>query len=181
MVTQGGGPSLVGISGRSGAGKSTAADVLVGSGWVRVKFADPLKRMLRAIGLDDRHIEGDLKEKPCDLLAGQTPRHAMQTLGTEWGRQCIAPDLWTSLCRREILLCLSQGKSVVVDDVRFENEAEVIRALGGSVLRLNHGNNGADGHASEAGVVADMAYSNTGTRAELEGFMRYVFLMRDAG
>jgi hypothetical protein len=137
--------------------------------------------MLRAIGLDDRHIEGDLKEKPCDLLAGQTPRHAMQTLGTEWGRQCIAPDLWVALCRREIALCLAQGESVVVDDVRFENEAAVIRALGGCVLSIDRAENADKSHVSEAGVAADMSYFNTGSRAELEGFMRYVFLMREAG
>ena len=90
-------PGLLGIHGKAGSGKSTAAQVLIDGGFKRVKFADPLKNMLRAIGLTDQHIEGDLKEVPCDMLLGQTPRHAMQTLGTEWGRGCIGGEFWTCL------------------------------------------------------------------------------------
>ena len=179
MKTLGDGPGLVGITGRAGSGKSTAAQVLIDAGWVRIKFADPLKDMLRAIGLDDRHIEGHLKEVPCDLLVGQTPRWAMQTLGTAWGRQCIAQDFWVRLARRRIALAMAAGLNVVVDDVRFENEAQVIRELGGMVLGLSRGD-GAGLHVSEAGVVPDIEHVNGGTVAELRGFVRYVFLMADA-
>lgn len=167
---------LVGITGKAGSGKSTAAQVLLDAGWVRIKFADPLKDMLRAIGLDDRHIEGHLKEVPCDMLMGKTPRHAMQTLGTEWGRECIAPDFWVALARRRIALAMAAGLNVVVDDVRFENEAQVIRELGGFVLGLERGD-GAGLHVSEAGVLPDIQHINDGTVAELRGFVTYVFLM----
>lgn len=169
--------ALLGITGKAGSGKSTAAQVLLDAGWTRIKFADPLKDMLRAIGLDDRHIEGHLKEVPCDLLRGKTPRWAMQTLGTEWGRECIAQDLWIALARRRIALAMAAGLSVVVDDVRFENEAEVIRELGGMVLGLDRGD-GAGGHVSESGVLSDMEYPNAGTLSELRGWMTYVFLMQ---
>ena len=52
------GPSVLGITGRAGSGKTTAADYLVSNGWRRVKMAGPLKDMMRAGGLTDRHIEG---------------------------------------------------------------------------------------------------------------------------
>lgn len=168
---------LIGITGRAGSGKSTAADVLLKAGWARVKFADPLKNMLRAIGLSDRHIEGDLKEVPCDLLQGKTPRWAMQSLGTEWGRQCIGEGLWLDLARREIALTIAQGVPVVVDDVRFENEAQLIRDLGGTILQITRGNAETPSHASEADLAGDIVYRNNGTRAELQGFIRYVWLM----
>ena len=168
---------LIGITGRAGSGKSTAADVLLKAGWARVKFADPLKNMLRAIGLSDRHIEGDLKEVPCDLLQGKTPRWAMQRLGTEWGRQCIGESFWLDLARREIALTIAQGVPVVVDDVRFENEAQLIRDLGGTILQITRGNAETPSHASEADLTGDIVYRNNGTRAELEGFVRYVWLM----
>jgi hypothetical protein len=78
---------LIALTGYAGSGKSTLADILACEhGFTVVKFAGPLKAMLRALGLDEREIEGDLKEQPCQLLAGHTPRRAMQTLGTEWGR-----------------------------------------------------------------------------------------------
>lgn len=166
---------LVGITGKAGSGKSTAAQVLLDAGWVRIKFADPLKDMLRAIGLDDRHIEGHLKEIPCEVLQGKTPRWAMQTLGTEWGRECIGDQFWIAIARRRIALAMAAGLNVVVDDVRFENEATVIRELGGLVLGLERGD-GAGGHVSEAGVAPDIRHVNDGTVSELRGFMEYVFL-----
>ena len=175
---------LVGITGKAGSGKSTAAQVLLDAGWVRVKFADPLKDMLRAFyrlaGLQpdiiERKIEGDLKEVPCDLLCGQTPRWAMQSLGTDWGRKMIGVDLWLSIARRRIALAMAAGFDVVVDDVRFEDEADMIRELGGLVIGLERGD-GAGGHVSEAGVAPDIRHVNDGTLDELRGFVRYVFLM----
>lgn len=169
---------LVGIAGKAGSGKSTAAQVLMDAGWKRIKFADPLKNMLRALGLSEDHIEGDLKTVPCDMLGGRTPRHAMQTLGTEWGRNLIAPTLWIDAARSDIKAALSAGHRVVVDDLRFDNEADTIRALGGVVLGLERAGVGAGGHCSEAGVTADMVYYNDASEAHLRGYMQYVFLPR---
>jgi hypothetical protein len=171
------GVGLVGFTGKAGAGKSTASHVLVDCGWQRVKFAGPLKDMMRGLGLSDRHIEGDLKEMPCDLLGGQTPRHAMQTLGTEWGRGLIHPDLWIMLARDRIVTAMAAGFNVVVDDVRFENEAALIRELGGYVVDVTRDGAGAGAHSSESGVAADLTYQNNGCLGELRGWVTYVFLM----
>jgi hypothetical protein len=169
------GPHLVGITGRAGSGKSAASDALVEAGWIKMKFASPLKDMLRAIGLTDQHIEGDLKEVQCDLLCGQTPRHAMITLGTEWGRDIIGGNLWINIAAHRMATALAAGMSVVVDDVRFDNEAELIRRLGGVVLGLERDNVLAIDHKSEAGVTADLIYRNDGSAAELRGYMISVF------
>lgn len=169
------GPKLLGIAGKAGSGKTTAADHLVSLGWTRVKLAGPLKDMLRAIGLTDQHLEGDLKEVPCDLLCGQTPRHAMLTLGTEWGRDMIGGDFWTGIAAGRIRAALAAGQNVVVDDVRFDNEAGVIRDLGGTVLKIERGVGVAVDHVSESGVDADTTYQNEGSLEELQGFMEYVF------
>jgi hypothetical protein len=130
-------PSLIGLSGRAGSGKSHAANYLVEKhGYTKVKLAGPLKDMLRAVGLTEDHIEGSLKEEPCDLLCGKTPRFAMQTLGTEWGRELISVDLWGSLWRAQVGSLLDQGKQVVTDDVRFSNEAARIKSMGGLMIGL---------------------------------------------
>src|SRR5690606_21287800 len=116
-------PPVVAFTGRAGSGKSTASRYLVERhGYQLVKFAGPLKAMMRALGLGDRHIEGDDKELPCALLSGKTPRHAMQTLGTEWGRNCIGENFWVDLWTYHA----SQHERVVVDDCRFANEARAI-------------------------------------------------------
>lgn len=168
--------ALLGITGRMGSGKTTASQVLVDRGWINIKMAGPLKDMARAIGLTDRHIEGDLKEVPCDLLCGRTPRHAMQTLGTEWGRDMIAPHVWTNIARTRIVDAMASGLSVVVDDIRFQNEADLIRDLGGMVLRIVRPDIAMQSHQSEADLPADMIHVNNGTERELIGFVRYVFL-----
>lgn len=132
--------SLYGVTGRKFHGKDTTAGVFVANGYVQMRFADPIKEMLRAyyrlFKLSDEEIEarieGPLKETPCPYLAGRTPRYAMQTLGTEWGRQMMAPDFWIqALVRRTAL-----EKDVVVSDVRFINEAQVIRRMGGKVVKV---------------------------------------------
>ena len=169
-------PHLIGITGRAGSGKSTAARVLVDAGWVRIKMAGPLKDMLRAIGLTEDQIEGDQKEVPCDLLQGNTPRHAMITLGTEWGRDMIGGDLWIGIARRRIEAALAAGQNVVVDDVRFENEASVIRDLGGAVVHVERENEIAVAHKSENGVVPDITCVNSGSLAALQGWFIHVFL-----
>jgi hypothetical protein len=158
-------PRLVALTGAAGSGKSTATRYLVEHhGYTLVKFAGPLKDMCRALGLDDRQIEGDLKEVPCDILAGRTPRHAMQTLGTQWGRDCIAEDFWIRLWKMRSV----QHKRVVVDDCRFPNEAEAVRKLGGIIIKLEGRGGIAGNHASEAGCGQhDAVVVNDGCVTEL--------------
>jgi hypothetical protein len=65
----GAGHQIIAFTGLAGSGKSTAAKHLcTRHGFERVRFAGPLKDMMRALGLTEREIEGDRKESPCALL-----------------------------------------------------------------------------------------------------------------
>lgn len=157
---------LIGLCGQAGAGKSTVAGILEARGFVRHRFAGPLKNMLRAVGLTEREIEGDDKELPCAMLAGATPRKAMQTLGTEWGRG-LHPDLWVSLWAHRI----PEG-DVVAEDVRFENEAAAIVNAGGWIVRVHRAGLPAPmPHISEAGVAWDDQIDNNGPLDKLPGLV----------
>ncbi len=152
--------TVVGITGRKYHGKDTAATHFRAEGYKHLRFADPLKQMMRAFyftagcdpSLVERKLEGDLKETPCEYLCGKTPRHAMQTLGTEWGRGCIDDTLWVAtLQRRAGLYDLS-----VVSDMRFPNECAAIEDLGGTTIRIDaarrvHANDFSN-HPSETAV-----------------------------
>lgn len=133
-----GGPEghcVVGLAGPAGVGKSTLAAWLacVYEG-KRLRFADGIKSMLLTLpGVEREHVDGALKNKPLDVLGGHTARYAMQTLGTAWGRGCMGADFWVRILRAQAEECTGL---VVVDDVRRENEARAILALGGKVFEL---------------------------------------------
>ena len=181
---------LIAFTGQAGAGKSTAADALVEDGWVRVKFADPLKNMMRSFyrscGVEDdefieARIEGAYKEEPDPFLKGRTPRHAMQTLGTEWGRDCMHVGLWVDAWSQRVLLMAERGLDVVVDDCRFPNEADAVRKLGGKIVEITGRGKGiGKAHQSEAGVgEPDIRISNTGPLEQFQHDIVYVFSRSD--
>ena len=139
-------PSLIGLGGYAGAGKTFLADRLVADhNFIRFKFADTLKAMTRAflfgIGMDagdvEASIDGPLKEKALPGLPYITPRVLMQTLGTEWGRNSIHRDVWVRVVEQRVQVSRSQGFNIVLDDVRFANEADMIRRLGGIVVQVH--------------------------------------------
>lgn len=173
---------IIGLVGTKGVGKDTVADIL-GEMWgfENVKFAAPLKAMLRAylatIGVHestiDAMIEGELKETPCPELGGRSPRHAMVTLGTEWGRDMMSPTLWIDACRAR----LSTESRAVVTDVRFQNEAGMIQDAGGVLWRITRPGYGAEdgSHVSETeqeGIHAACVLRNDGTLVDLERQVR---------
>ncbi len=157
---------IVGFSGLAGSGKSkVATPALEALGFTRVGFADPLRRMLLALGLTEAEMAD--KERPCEKLCGKTPRQALQALGTEWGRERIGDDFWVRLWAR----AASRHPDVVVDDVRFANEAAAIRAAGGLIIRIERtgaGSASGGGHVSEhGGIPADVTLQNDGSPADL--------------
>ncbi len=127
---------IVGIMGPLGSGKSTLAQHLVCTyDFVRVPMASVLKDMLLAAGCTEDEVYGADKMQPSTLLCGQTPRWAMQTLGTEWGRKIISPNIWVTCVAKKIhRLNKEHGyERFVIDDVRFPNECEMVKHYGGDL------------------------------------------------
>lgn len=150
-------PKLIGIAGPARAGKDTIGTYLKDyHGFKGVFFAEPLKEGVRVMfGLTDAQLYGDEKEKPVDWL-GHTPRHVLQTLGTDWGREMIHNDVWLLVAQRKINDLMGEGYSVVVTDVRFENETKLIRDMGGSIWHVQREDRPqVEKHVSESGVNID--------------------------
>ncbi len=150
----------VGIAGPMGSGKSAVCGQLmrlwqlekqaiepVKWVWARntASHAAPLKRMLEAMGVPQAQLYGSQadKAKSCEVLLGKSARHAMQTLGTEWGRKFIDPKVWLNCFNREVIRIGEDEPTsemsylgVLSDDVRFPNEVENIQEQGGLVFWL---------------------------------------------
>lgn len=176
---------LIGLTGPAGSGKDTVARLLCEQhGFVQIAFADPLRAMLKAgLGLTDEELHRrDLKEAPLEWL-GKSPRQLLQTLGTEWGRRQVHPHLWLELAARRIAQIKASSPclhiaGIVVSDVRFDNEADFIRAQGGQVWHLHRDVAPVAEHASESGVAyrreEDERIQNSGGLDELESYVGWL-------
>lgn len=131
---------LVGLTGYAQVGKDTAADALVG--WERIGFADELRAMTEK-------LDPYLKPNPG---FGNMPRRyseVMATDGYEWAKKhtdlrrflvTLGPgmrelnnDIWV----RPVALAIVSGpRDIVVTDVRYHNEAKMIKELGGRIIHI---------------------------------------------
>lgn len=168
-------PKTICFGGSKQSGKDTCAEYLQNFDYEILKAATPIKLMLTALfkycGFTDEliyeYLEGSLKEEPIECLGGKTPRELMQSLGTEWGRDLVDPDIWINLlCNR-----ISLTEKSVISDVRFPNEVAKLRDQGGvlvQIYRPSISNN--DSHSSENLLTShhfDDVIVNDGTLDEL--------------
>lgn len=95
-------------------------------------------------------------------------RRLLQRIGTEAVREIIGPDTWIEIAERSI----GPNKRVVITDVRFANEAEMIRRRGGLICwvkRTAAANQSHNSHVSEQYPFdVDCHIDNDGTLSELE-------------
>tara|TARA_Y100000590_G_scaffold214413_1_gene243042 strand:+ start:1058 stop:1615 length:558 start_codon:yes stop_codon:yes gene_type:complete len=144
-------PALIGFAGKARSGKDTAGAYLVDKyHFLRYSFAQPLKDGAKAMfNLTDEQMEN--KEKVIEPW-GRSPRELYQLLGTDIART-IDKRVWIK--NAEMFMKKSVGRSVVITDVRFKNEAEWIKSLGGVVIFLESKTRGIHTrtlHASENGL-----------------------------
>jgi hypothetical protein len=94
------------------------------------------------VGVDVYGWEG-LKERSPDV------RGLLQRFGTEVGREMFSEDFWVDYALNSI----PDGAKAVIADVRYPNEADAIRKLGGKVIRVQRdGVVAANEHASESAL-----------------------------
>lgn len=177
-------PLLIGLAAPARSGKSTAAEYLAGTYLLEhYAFADPLRDGLMAIfNLDPSDFEGDRKEQQLTWL-GRSPRELMQSMGTEWARNTVHPDVWVKLAEQNLdymTKALGAVIGFVVSDVRFENEAALIRQRGGTLIHISRDNaQVVNPHISEAGVIVhqdDLILRNIGTLEQFLSSVDEVFL-----
>jgi len=140
---------IVGICGLIGCGKGTVGDILVEQGFVKISFADKLKDGVAEIfGWDRAMLEGDTNESrqwreqrdnywSDETQMEVTPRVVLQLFGTDCMRNGFDDGVWVSLLKKTILD--NPEQNYVIPDVRFANEVDMIRDIGGQVWEVKRG------------------------------------------
>lgn len=130
---------LIGLAGKAGAGKDYIFEDLkrcfshpAETGAVqRVAFADEVK-----FDLQDAFFNGEAPEVLWAKPYSPEVRWLLQNWGTEY-RRAQDPDYWINRGRETIeVLIDDRVPLVVVTDVRFQNEVDVIHSLGGLVFEV---------------------------------------------
>jgi hypothetical protein len=151
---------IIAFTGKKRSGKSTAAAYVVSKipGAVRLnfktallnemreRFPNTLRALVRLVegehynGMVPLTVETLLENKPDDVV-----RFFMQEYGTEVRRHDEV-DYWVD----RWVCAASKHTHVVVDDVRFINEAQAIKDMNGMVIRIvRDGQQSTDTHQSE--------------------------------
>jgi hypothetical protein len=167
--------TLIGLTGRKRSGKNTVATILrIEHGFHETSFAEPIREFtMKLLNLTPEQLDS-WKEEPILWLDGKvTPRQIMQRMGTEFGRQMVHPELWVRRALLGVEGYLKIGRSLVLSDVRFQNECDAIRALGGVIVHVRRPSADCvvDTHESERPVPAkfgDFFIDNDGDIDQLE-------------
>lgn len=125
-------PLIIGIAGFVGNGKTTVSQPFVQNhGFRKFSFADPIRDLMMTLGVPrEVLLDPVLKEKPHAALCGASPRQAMESIG-KWGRD-LNVDFWVRKQAEKVIRC----DLAIFDDVRHQNEVDMINSLGGQVYRL---------------------------------------------
>jgi len=165
---------IYGITGAKGSGKDSFAKLVqeYNPAFTIIRFADDLKWMTHRIfdfplaDMEDQEAKARKFEKPLSMdayvpamalftglevqprnMVAHNLREILQFFGSEYVR-LVCGSYWVD---RVVTKIEQLGSKVLITDVRFENEAEAIRALGGNIIRIARVDlpPSGDGHISE--------------------------------
>lgn len=142
---------IIGICGLAGSGKDTVADMICKKyeNWKEMAFADALKDAVSVLFGWDRNMvygkDGNLRKKREEVdkfwakelgIDNFTPRVALQMIGTDVFRNHFNDKFWLICLKKKIKDNIGH---TVITDVRFPNEMEMIREMGGQIIQVIRG------------------------------------------
>lgn len=167
---------IIGITGYAQSGKDTVAKVLVEHhGFTRLAFADKIRDMLYDLdpivkdGFRLRNVVDAYGWEQAKFLFPEV-RASLQKLGVS-AREHLDERTWVNAVMSQMI----DEENYVITDVRFKNEASVIKAVHGKIWRVTRpGVSAVNAHISESeldGYKVDEVLRNGGTLEELESLV----------
>ena len=156
---------IIGISGKAGSGKDTAAkmlEVLYANPDISyedfsnrkyknfadiqiVHFADILKETVQVLfGIGEWETNTQEGKKTTIEWIGKTVRELLQGVG-QGLRDAIDPNLWIKV----LFANTENWSNYIIADVRYPNELDAIKERNGVLLRIDRKDAGAGNHSSE--------------------------------
>jgi len=176
---------IIGITGNKQSGKDTSANYFIKKhNFIKLSFAQPLKEICKVLfDFNEEQVNGSKKEE-IDEFWKVTPRSIMQFLGTEIFRNEISKiipnikeNFWTKIMEQKILN--NNNKHIVIPDVRFSNEVDLIRKFNGIIIQIHRNTGIIDFHSSETElnkIIPDYIIENNDTIDELYKKLKYIIV-----
>jgi len=134
---------IIGITGKINSGKTTIANLLCKNNFIKMSYSTALKQTVGGLFSIDGYFlytqEGKEKMQP---FWGMSTRTILQKFGTDAIRKVFGSGFWVKILENRIKeqeeIYKREGKqlSIVIDDVRFESEAQLILDYGGEVWEV---------------------------------------------
>ena len=181
--------NLIGISGKIGSGKDTAAEIIqhltnpMGLDMFPYevkKFAGKLKTIASILtGIPVEKFEDQEFKKQYlgedwnyqidqfNPIQKMTVRELLQKLGTDAMREGLHTNVWVNA----LFADYNENSNWLVTDARFPNEAKAIKDLGGVVLRIERSTCQLGTHPSETALddyTFDYVIHNNGSKEDLQ-------------
>jgi len=175
---------IIGLTGYAQSGKDTVASILVEQyGYTRVAFADKVRELLyeldppfpmengKVVGLQNLiDVHGWDFVKQNDLV-----RSMLQNLGLG-ARNLFGPNFWVNEAMKTMLNDPRPDLKYVITDVRFLNEADMIKANHGQIWRIKRiGIEAVNSHVSETqmdGYKVDQIFINNSSIEDLSALLK---------
>jgi hypothetical protein len=163
------GVRVIGLAGHIGSGKSAVAEMIPDA--CHLQWADPLYRGLAAmLDVPEEALRNrTAKDGFIDVHGLRVvPRDMARTLGTEWGRDSVDPDIWVKLTMQRVQRIHTLTGRVVfaICGTRFPNEVAAIHDHGGEVWWVDRPGLEQGQHKSDRSLTreeCDRVIVNSGT------------------
>lgn len=171
------GVEIYGFAGKLGSGKNYLAEnvfskMLEPKSTVFLCFADQIK-------IDGIYKKG-LDRNKCWIKKDEKTRRTLQIVGTEEGRDIYGKDLWINNTKEWMIMHAFRGiKRIIITDMRFKNEFDFIKNLGGININVvsPERNKQALDRESEGDVKKRAILANHSSETDLDSGRKFDFVI----